>query len=541
MARRLFGIGSDKSAAVAPTVALALFALIGAGGIAFDYARMASLDTELQNAADQAALAGATQLDQEAGAIDRATAAAQGLLANMTVMSNDGTGTGITVPTVVFYETKTDAEAETNPIDPTDPDADEDARFIRVAVTPRRADFALTPVVSAFTSGNLDAEAVAGLGSAICKVPPLMICNPDETSTNLDFDADAYLGAGLRLVTVGGGSGSWAAGNYGYLDSNGGSNGAPGLREALGWDNPPGDCIAQTGVDTKPGASVSVTDALNTRFDIYDSNVSCPSGGLCEASINSTKDVVRGANANGNNACKIHNNGWGLPTSRYLPTSATANLPTTTTPGSMGHPRDKCHAVSESTSGYCTDPIGDGDWDRDAYFRVHYLRGNGTRWTSAEWQANTGLGSTPSRYEVYDWEVANRGTVVDGVTVLDPNPSGASGNTKVAYGLPVCSNAQSPPNGPGQVPGGSTPDRRRISVAVINCTAESVNGAETNLPVVKWIDVFLVEPSLARGNPGSTYYTHQGQLYAEIIGETQTGAGATAGQVVRRDVPYLVK
>ena len=51
---------SDNSAAVAPTVALSLFALIGAGGIAFDYARLASLDTELQNAADQAALAAAT-------------------------------------------------------------------------------------------------------------------------------------------------------------------------------------------------------------------------------------------------------------------------------------------------------------------------------------------------------------------------------------------------------------------------------------------------------------------------------------------------
>jgi hypothetical protein len=42
---------------VAPTVALSLFALLGAGGLAFDYARLASLDTELQNAADQAALA----------------------------------------------------------------------------------------------------------------------------------------------------------------------------------------------------------------------------------------------------------------------------------------------------------------------------------------------------------------------------------------------------------------------------------------------------------------------------------------------------
>ena len=51
---------------------LSLFALIGAGGIAFDYARLAALDTELQKAADQAALAAATQLDRADGSRDRA-------------------------------------------------------------------------------------------------------------------------------------------------------------------------------------------------------------------------------------------------------------------------------------------------------------------------------------------------------------------------------------------------------------------------------------------------------------------------------------
>ena len=87
MARHLLGRGGDRSAAVAPTVALSMFALIGAGGIAFDYARLATLDTEMQNAADQAALAAATQLDQQSGAVARATAAAQALLTNQTLMA----------------------------------------------------------------------------------------------------------------------------------------------------------------------------------------------------------------------------------------------------------------------------------------------------------------------------------------------------------------------------------------------------------------------------------------------------------------------
>src|SRR3954468_17333977 len=87
--RRLF---RNNSGAVAPVVALSLVGLLAAGGIAFDYARLASLDTELQDAADQAALAAATQLDGQAKATNRAIAAAQSLLSNDSRFANDGSG-----------------------------------------------------------------------------------------------------------------------------------------------------------------------------------------------------------------------------------------------------------------------------------------------------------------------------------------------------------------------------------------------------------------------------------------------------------------
>ena len=77
----------DRRGAVAPTVALSLVGLIAVGGLAVDYARLESLDTELQQAADQAALGAVTQLDQQSGAIARATAAAQGLLSNNTLFA----------------------------------------------------------------------------------------------------------------------------------------------------------------------------------------------------------------------------------------------------------------------------------------------------------------------------------------------------------------------------------------------------------------------------------------------------------------------
>ena len=548
----------DKRGAVAPTVALSLVALIATGGIAFDYARLATLDSELQNAADQAALAGASQLDGQPQAVARAVAAAQGLLVNQTRLGNDTCGvnieTGITTSAcgastagatarIVFYTNKLDAEADTGGI-AAGAAVDATARFIKVDVVQRKANYALTPIVGAISSGNLNAAAVAGLGSAICKVPPVMICNPQETSSIKTFDATGLIGVGLRLVSVGGGNGSWAPGNFGYLDSSGGANGAPGLRQALGWNTPPGDCQPSNGVDTKPGATVSVTDALNTRFDIYDSNVSCPTGGACGASINSVKDVVRPANANGGNACKLQNQGWQevANASQYLPTSATSPLAVATVPGSMGHPRDMCHAVASGTTGECGGPIGNGLWDRDAYFRTHYLRANGTRWTSADWQANTGLSASvaptaanyASRYNVYKWEITNRATVIDGVSVLGPNPSGASGNTLVAYGLPQCSASEG--YGSGIVPAPTVVDRRRVSVAVVNCTQQNVNGAANNLPVVKYVDAFLVQPSLNRTR------TNAGDVYAEVIGETQSGAaGQTAGQVVKRDTPYLIR
>src|SRR5213080_3883032 len=99
MARRGRSIWSNEEGAVAPTVALALVGLIAVGGIAFDYAHVATLDTELQQAADQAALAAATQLDGQPNAIARATAAAQSLITNSALLANDGTSRNVTVPT----------------------------------------------------------------------------------------------------------------------------------------------------------------------------------------------------------------------------------------------------------------------------------------------------------------------------------------------------------------------------------------------------------------------------------------------------------
>ncbi len=99
----------NEVGAIAPLYALSLTALIAVGGIAFDYSRMASMDTELQNAADQAALAAASQLDGTEDATMRAENAARQMVLNQTRFSNDGNadGRGVTVAEVTFYSCET--------------------------------------------------------------------------------------------------------------------------------------------------------------------------------------------------------------------------------------------------------------------------------------------------------------------------------------------------------------------------------------------------------------------------------------------------
>ncbi|WP_427969709.1 pilus assembly protein TadG-related protein [Altererythrobacter sp.] len=553
----------DESGAVAATYALALIPLIAMAGLAFDYTRVVGMDTELQNAADQAALAGATQLDRTDGSMERAINAIQGgLVSNSTLFSNDGSGRTVAISDantqITFFANKADAEAGTNGF--TDTTRFAEAGFVQVTVDTRAANYALTPIVGAI-SGSLTGSAVAGLGSALCRVPPLMICNPDERSGSTTMDVDGR--AGFGLLAKPGGGGQWVPGNYGYLDV-GLANGAVGVRQALGWGSA-GNCIAQVGpstVDTQTGNIANAPGSANTRFDVYENNA-CETGGDCPSAINVRKDMVRPAASTpgSGKTCEVDKTGWQLPYEgaspnflgdAYLPVDATTTY--THTPKSMGHPRDICHAVYDGAPGDCWDVngnFGDGVWDRDAYFRTNYIRGDNTRWGHSDWQTNLasalldldGDGSldhtidTISRFEVYKWEESKAGTIVDGVTVLGDQPYTSSESTPASMlgkGSSVCSQAH------GYTPI-SSPDRRKLSVAVVNCEQENVSGSSTNVPVVQWVDVFLVQVAADRQYNGK-HFTGKDELYVEIIAENTTrGTGSTDGITIRRDVPYLVK
>ena len=522
MSARRNSLLRSTSGAVAPTVALSLFGLIAAGGIAFDYARMAGLDSELQTAADQAALAAATQLDGKTNARTRATSAVNNLIQNDSRFANDRCGTAVkvggTVPTgcdssgtLTFYQDKAKTTLATT---------DQDANFVEVKVNSRTANFALTPIVRAFSSGALSAKAYAGVGSAICKVPPVMLCNPDEDSTNTDESLAFNVSRGVGLLLITGNAA--AAGNFGWLEASF-KNGANGLAAALGYDSIQTDCQSMDGVTTKTGMSTSVLDSLNTRFDVYANGSTCPSqyGGTCSPSSNTRKDLS--CNSDNGSTCK---NGFDVSDTPYRPTSPAAL--TSGYPDIMGYPRDLCHAVPQGSQN-CGGKgiVGNGTWDRDAYFKVNY------GWAdTAAWRAGTSLGATPSRYDVYNWEVANP-TVVVGGSARGIGVAQIAGS-KMAFG--------SPANGiAGITPSSAGVDRRRISVAVLNCNALKLHGKTSGIDPVKWLDVFLVEPSTDR-KIGGTKWTEKKEVYVEVIGETGSGLnGASNPQVIERSVPYLVE
>lgn len=134
-----------------------------------------------------------------------------------------------------------------------------------------------------------------------------------------------------------------------------------------------------------------------------------------------------------------------------------------------------------------------------------------------------------SRYDIYKWEMRNFSTTIQNDIGV---PRTNSTSTDVAIARPVC-------RGAGIEPDEDTPDRRRIAVAVVNCKAQKLKGHKENVQVVKWLDVFLVEPAIARGN-GPSQRSRNGDIYVEVISMTTTGGEETA-QVIRRDVPYLIR
>ena len=101
-----------------------------------------------------------------------------------------------------------------------------------------------------------------------------------------------------------------------------------------------------------------------------------------------------------------------------------------------------------------------------------------------------------------------------------PVPYYAYNNARCAAGLGV---------GPNQK------DRRLLTAAVVNCTAGGVQGS-AHIDPIGWVDLFLVEPSIARGT-----LTGADQIYVEVAGVGTRPNGQNTFQYFLRQRARLLK
>lgn len=513
MSRRGKSFWRNETGATAALYALALPALVAVGGVGFDYARLAGMDSELQNAADQAALAAATQLNGKSGACSRAANAAKsavgGLVKNSTLLANDSNGIDVAVPLEVACDNDDVVRFWKDEAGTLEAATDADAKFVEIVLTERTANFALTPVIGAF-SESITASALAGLSGAICGTAALSYCN---TNLPTDFNPDSYKGRGILVGTMSG-SGTW-----GYLKIPP-SNNANGVEEVLAQDQPLVECRATSSTpEALPGSATGLVRAINTRFDIFDNNIvnnnqPCDNLDDCSPASNVVKDVVK------NSSDK-----WVLPGSgrefspgpRSGAYSASAYYDADGSNESMGLPRDLCHYGSynyacSSITGLpsAISDIGSGEWARRDYFEKYHASRIPTNYASM------------TRYETYKWELAN-GSYLTDINAI-------SGTSGTQYSRPVTVAAST-----------SAFDRRVLTVAFTRGTGGSCPGANDPVAVLDWVDVFFVQPGMSqRGNyPAGVNENSSDPIYMEIIG--RSNRGPSGAQLTSRETPYLVR
>lgn len=478
----MVGIGAsfagNRVGAVSPLYAIALLALIAITGIGFDYGRLAAMQSELQNAADQAALAAATQLDGRSDAMVRARNAATASFAsaaseyvNETRIANDGEGRPITDLSFTFF----DGYANDQPGAVLSSNADgARAKVVQVRINGREVFYALTPVVGALSSGDITADAMAMLDRSVCRLPPIMVCIERD-----DFPLPSDEGRGLRM--------RWrpssnieplAPGNFGFLDLYGEHD----SQYELGENSDYAECGPMENVSTEPGFRDSETRALNTRFDIYQNPLSCdPSTGDFCPSQNVRKNFVLEEEST------ITTNSPLPPAPPACGTYDQRSRVWQPEPAVGAMQPDNCFA--QGTCSY----MGDGDWNIQAYLDRHH-----PGVSAASFAKRT-------RYEVYRWELQQPSTRLAPQLVSSTVTSRQRGNSNVYEHRFAnrCSYAQ-PVFGTPVAPGNDQRDRRVMPIAAVDCTG--LNG-RSPVDILGWFDAFIVQP----GDGSET-------LQTEIIG-----------------------
>jgi Flp pilus assembly protein TadG len=528
----------DTGGVILPYAALLLVVFVGLMGLALDSGRQVSLQTQMQSIADALALAGARELNQQAGAQDRATSAMNALVSNgLTGMGYSGSISH----SVAFYSA---LPAAATSFAGTTASSDTTTKFVAVTVSP-------VTLASTFMSGGLGAgaQAIAGFTSrAACDIPPVFICNPYETVGNTD---DAAATAALRsnladpaverkLIRMD--RTKTGPGHFGFLVPPDGCNGASCLKDWIAKAHP-STCYQTQSVDLNTGAMASVNDAFNVRFDMYGGSLKysadyapsvnvrkgfLPSKGgkdpWCSADVPSgatnphapyyslpittgltgatTKtSATISAISPGTSGLIVGNPLLANPLNGLSSAAQIATIPNTTSVTVSGGNANKNGtgvALSSKgiTSGFPLDSnmtnttviYGNGDWNCLDYWKVNHK-------TAAAPAGCTKANPTISRYKVYRYEIDNN-LVNDWSAGPDGTsyPDNTAGNKNSENGAPLCAGA-----GNGVDTSTGATDRRVIFAAIINCEAQSaligVGGANANnIPLADFGKFFMTQP-----------------------------------------------
>jgi Flp pilus assembly protein TadG len=521
VSQRICGFGRrlarDERGAVLIYVSIALTVFMGFAALVIDGGRLFTLDTEMQSAADALALAGAAELDGNTDAITRATAAMDNLVQN-----NQTFGTGaaaITGYTPIFL---TDLPADSQPLSDVEAFATTDgasARFVEVKLTDandRAIDTMFAPAIGGDSTADADAVAIAGFTSAVCKFTPLFICNPyedDGIDTLPEFTAMVEDPAEQRrLITLkkgpGGGNTAYFPGNFGFLQPQDG-RGANALRDSLGKVDP-GACFRQDGVQTRTGNVISVRQAVNARFDVYDGNYNSKKN---DADYRPAENVTKGyLKMTGNRCSQEIYSGSAVP------------------PPAMAFPGDDCSTGGCASLGGQPNRMGNGDWDFGKYWDVNHGNRNGNITDDGAYPEGWTDANPPSRYQVYRWEI---GKDANGDPILSSDPNGANipDNSSVSGedGAPACSDATATPD----------PDRRILYAAVLNCGALDIQGSSTDtVPALAFVKMFITKPMTKLPGSGNCETCEEdGDLLVEMVDVVKPGID----QAVIHDIVQLYR
>ena len=239
--------------------ALGMLSFLLAVGLGLDISHMYLAKTELQNAADAAALAGASGLNYNAGGIVLATNRAK---EEMNKYEFDNVDVGLEAVNVRFGRNLSDFTNGTDMDSATAASGTNPAtiRFVKVTTPESPINIAFVSMVLG-SSVDLKAEAVAGVSVPLTSFGgylPVSVVDDDALSTIKPKQLYTFRGAP---------QGSVSPGNYQILaiDGAGASDDRIGLASGVKNVVGPGGYV-----DTKPGVSAgAVRQGINTRFDDY--------------------------------------------------------------------------------------------------------------------------------------------------------------------------------------------------------------------------------------------------------------------------------